>query len=308
MSTTTLAEDETTTAPPVKRSWWRRHSPPYILSALAGAWLVLFFLIPLVSELLVSLMSGNVSDGYTFTWDWSNYRDLFIGSDVPYLTFLVRSLIYGTIATVLTIVIGYPIAYYIAFRVSARWKATLLSLIMVSFLVSYVIRTNMWVFLLGGNGPVLSGLRDLHLVGSDFHILGTPAAVIFGLTYNDLPFMVLPIYVVLERMDTRLFEAAGDLYATKRETFMRTTLPLSRSGIFSGILLVFIDCVGDPVNSQLLGGKTTYMVGQAIQDAFLTNQTYNVAAALSTVLMILLGLILFLYARIVGTDNIEDLV
>ncbi len=157
-------------------------------------------------------------------------------------------------------------------------------------------------------GPVVTTLQAIGLAGKDFHILGTSGAVIFGNAYNDLAFMVLPIYAALERIDPRLGEAANDLYAGKFRAFWHTTLPLSRSGIFAGVLLVFIDCVGDPVNSALLGGTNTYTIGQAIQDAYSGNQQYNVAAALSTVLMVVLGIILFIYARVSGTDDLEDLV
>ena len=293
---------------PVKGRRFARLSVPYFLAIVGSAWMIVLFLIPLISGLLVSLMTGNVEQGYTLTWNFGIYAQLFgPGADVPYALFLGRALLFGVTATLITIVIGYPMAYFIAFRVTPRWKTPLLALVMVSFLVSFIIRTDMWAFLLGGNGPLLSLLHRLGVSG-DFHILGTPAAVIGGLAYNNLPFMVLPIYVALERIDARLFEAASDLYGNPRTVFMKTTLPLSRSGIFSGILLVFIDCVGDPVNAQLLGGKSTYLIGQAIQDTYLTQQEYNVAAALSTVLMIALGIILFAYARIFGTENIEDLV
>jgi spermidine/putrescine transport system permease protein len=283
-------------------------SVPYFLALVGSAWMLVLFLIPLISGLAVSLMTGNVEQGYTLTWNFGIYGELFgPGADVPYALFLGRALLYGATATFITIVVGYPMAYFIAFRVRPRWKTPLLSLVLISFLVSFIIRTDMWAFLLGGQGPVLSLLHRVG-VGADFHILGTPAAVIGGLAYNSLPFMVLPIYVALERIDPRLFEAASDLYGNPRAVFFKTTLPLSRSGIFSGILLVFIDSVGDPVNAQLLGGKSTYLIGQAIQDTYLTQQSYNVAAALSTVLMIALGIILFAYARVFGTDNIEDLV
>jgi spermidine/putrescine transport system permease protein len=279
----------------------------------ASGWLIAFFVIPLVSGLIVSLETGNPDSGYTLTWNWSIYKDLFVGSDVSYITFLLRSLAYGGAATILTILIGYPMAYYIAFRVSPRWKSPLLLLVLLSFLVSFVIRTDMWAFILADDGPLLNWLRNphifhIHFVSKNFHILGTSAAVIGGDAYNDLAFMVLPIYVALERIDPRMMEAAGDLYANKRQVFMRTVLPLSRSGIFAGVLLVLIDTVGDPVNASLLGGTGTYTIGQAIQDAYLTNQQFNVAAALSTVLLIVLGLLLFVYARIAGTENIEDLV
>jgi spermidine/putrescine transport system permease protein len=199
-------------------------------------------------------------------------------------------------------------AYFIAFRVSERWKSSLLLLVLISFFVSFVIRTDMWAFILADQGIVITTLRDLHLVNKNFHILGTGGAVIGGDVYNNLAFMVLPIYVALERIDLRILEAARDLYANTRQVFLRTVLPLSRAGIFAGVLLVFITAVGDPVNSALLGGANTYTIGQAIQDAYLNNQQFNVAAALSTILMLMLGVIMFIYARVFGTENIENLV
>ncbi|MCJ1715157.1 ABC transporter permease [Curtobacterium sp. VKM Ac-2922] len=291
---------------PVRRG--RRRSTPFLLALVGTAYLCVFFVIPLVSGLIVSLMSGNPDDGYTFTWNFGIYSSLFVDPQVPYLTFLLRSLWYGLAATVVTIIVGYPVAYFVAFRVSPRWKNPLLMLVFISFLVSFVIRTDMWAFVLASQGPVVTVLQGIGLAGKDFHILGTGGAVIFGDAYNDLAFMVLPIYAALERIDPRLGEAANDLYAGKARAFWHTTLPLSRSGIFAGVLLVFIDCVGDPVNSALLGGTNTYTIGQAIQDAYSGNQQYNVAAALSTVLMVVLGIILFIYARVSGTDDLEDLV
>jgi spermidine/putrescine transport system permease protein len=291
---------------PVRRG--RRRSTPFLLALVGTAYLCVFFVIPLVSGLVVSLMSGNPDDGYTFTWNWGVYSALFVDPQVPYLTFLVRSLWYGLAATLVTIIVGYPVAYFIAFRVSPRWKNPLLMLVFISFLVSFIIRTDMWAFVLAAQGPVVGTLQALGIAGKDFHILGTSGAVIFGDAYNDLAFMVLPIYAALERIDPRLGEAANDLYAGKFRAFWHTTLPLSRPGIFAGVLLVFIDSVGDPVNSALLGGTNTYTIGQAIQDAYSGNQQYNVAAALSTVLMVVLGIILFIYARVSGTDDLEDLV
>ncbi|WP_083403794.1 ABC transporter permease [Curtobacterium sp. MCBA15_001] len=293
-------------ATPVRRG--RRRSTPFLLALVGTAYLCVFFVIPLVSGLIVSLMSGNPDDGYTFTWNFGIYSSLFVDPQVPYLTFLLRSLWYGLAATLVTIIVGYPVAYFVAFRVSPRWKSPLLMLVFISFLVSFVIRTDMWAFVLASQGPVVAALQGIGLAGKDFHILGTSGAVIFGDAYNDLAFMVLPIYAALERIDPRLGEAANDLYAGRVRAFWHTTLPLSRSGIFAGVLLVFIDCVGDPVNSALLGGTNTYTIGQAIQDAYSGNQQYNVAAALSTVLMVVLGIILFIYARVSGTDDLEDLV
>jgi spermidine/putrescine transport system permease protein len=297
------------TPPSTLRRRIRRNPAPYLLALAGSAWLLILFVIPLISALAVSLMTGNPQEGYTFTWNWGVYGQLFgPEATTPYWLFLGRGIFYGVIATIVTILVGYPMAYFIAFRVRPEWKNALLLLVMLSFLVSFIIRTDMWAFLLSDQGPVLTVLRGAHLVGTDFHILGTDAAVIGGLAYNDLAFMVLPIYVALERIDPRLIEASADLYGKKSATFFHAILPLTRSGIFAGILLVFIDSAGDPVNPALLGGTHTYTIGQAIQDAYLTNQQYNVAAALSTVMMIALGVILFAYARIAGTDNIEDLV
>ena len=300
--------------PPLERKEGRfrrslkRHSTPYLLGLVGIVWLLVLFVIPLISGLAVSLMTGNPQEGYTLTWNWSIYYDVFFNSGVAYGQFLWRALGYAVTATLVTIIVGFPMAYFIAFRVSRRWKNALLLLVTLSFFVSFIIRTDMWAFVLSDQGPVLTVLRDLHLASKDFHILGTGAAVIGGMAYNDLAFMVLPLYVALERIDPRLIEASADLYGNKTNTFTRVILPLTRSGLFAGILLVFIDSAGDPVNASLLGGTHTYVIGQAIQDAYLTNQQYNVAAALSTVLMIVLGIILFAYARLVGTDNIEDLV
>lgn len=299
----------TTVAPSGRlRRWVRRHSVPYVLSLIGGGWMILFFFVPLVSGLIVSLETGNSVYGFTLTWNWAIYKDLFVHSAIPYSTFFYRALLYAAAATLISIVIAYPMAYYIAFKVSARWKSSLLLLVLISFFVSFVIRTDMWSFILSSDGIVLTTLRDLHLVGQNFRILGTPGAVIGGDVYNNLPFMVLPIYAALERVDQRVLEAARDLYANQRQVFLRAVLPLSRAGVFAGVLLVFITTAGDPVNSYLLGGVNTYTIGQAIQDGYLNYQQFNIAAALSTVLMLLLGLIMFGYAMIFGTENIENLV
>jgi spermidine/putrescine transport system permease protein len=304
MSTTTGG------APALARrpNWLRRHSPPYLLSSVGAGWMIVFFLVPLVSALLVSLMTGNPVDGYTLTWNWSIYKEIFVHSPIPYTTFLVRALVYAVIATLACIAIAYPMAYYVAFKVSQRWKSALILMLLLSFFVSFVIRTDMWSFVLSEQGPVLRTLRDMHLVSAHFKILGTPAAVIFGDIYNNLAFMVLPIYVALERIDPRVLEASRDLYANGRQMFFRVVMPLSRAGLFAGILLVLITVAGDPVNATLLGGANTYVIGQAIQDAYLTTQQFNVAAALSTVLMVVLGAIMLIYARVFGTESIENLV
>ncbi|HWD96858.1 MAG TPA: ABC transporter permease [Acidimicrobiales bacterium] len=305
---TTVQTRSASSARNKRPSWLRRHSPPYWLSLIGGGWMLAFFLIPLVSGLIVSLETGNPLQGYNLTWSWSIYKQLFVHSQIPYTTFMLRSLYYGAATTILSIIVAYPMAYYIAFKVKQRWKSPLLFLVLLSFFVSFVIRTDMWSFILSNQGIVITALHKMHLVSKNFHILGTSDAVIGGDVYNNLAFMVLPIYVALERIDGRILEAARDLYSSGRQVFLRVVLPLSRAGIFAGVLLVFITTVGDPVVSSLLGGVGTYTIGQAIQDSYLTNQQFNVAAALSTALMVVLGIIMFIYAKVFGTQNIENLV
>jgi spermidine/putrescine transport system permease protein len=312
MTDTALNTPSTTGAPSATKSrrpgFLRRHSSPYALSLLGGGWMLAFFLVPLGSGLIVSLETGNPITGYHLTWNWAIYKQLFVHSDIPYTTFFLRSLYYGAASTIIAIFIAYPMAYFIAFKVKERWKSPLLFLVLLSFFVSFVIRIDMWSFILSNQGIVITALHNMHLVSKNFHILGTSNAVIGGDVYNNLAFMVLPIYVALERVDARILEAARDLYSSGREVFLRVVLPLSRAGIFAGVLLVFITTVGDPVVSSLLGGVNTYTIGQAIQDSYLTNQQFNVAAALSTALMVVLGIIMFIYARVFGTQNIENLV
>lgn len=303
MTAATVAAPATATRS-VRAGRLRRLATPYLLVLVGLAWLAFFFVVPLVSGLLVSLMTGNPDDGYELTWNWAVYREIFTGA-TPYGTYLVRSLTYGVSATVLALVIAYPVAYYVAFRARPQWRSTLLAFVMITFFVSLIIRTDMWFYLLGGDGPIT---RLLGAVGIHHGIIGTPGAVVGGMVYNDLAYMILPIYVALERIDPRLREASADLYARRVTTFVKVTLPLSRSGVFAGILLVLIDTVGDPVNSSILGGARTWTIGQSIQFAYFTNQQYNIAAALSTVVMVILGLILFAYARVFGTENIEGMI
>ena len=248
--------DTTTLAKPRNRrpSWVRRHSPPYWLSLVGGGWMLAFFLIPLVSGLIVSLETGNPLTGYHLTWNWSIYKQLFVHSDIPYTTFFLRSLYYGAATTVL--VDSHLVPHGVLHRVQSEGSLEESSALsrLLSFFVSFVIRTDMWSFILSNQGIVITALRKLHLVGKNFHILGTSNAVIGGDVYNNLAFMVLPIYVALERIDGRILEAARDLYANGRQVFLKVVLPLSRAGIFAGVLLVFITTVGDPVVSSLLGG------------------------------------------------------
>ena len=272
---------------------------PYLLLAPGIAWLALFFLVPLGFLAYQSLESGSIDFGYAFNWAWANYWDAIHN----YRRQFIRSFEYAGIATVLALVISYPVAYFIAFR-GGRWKNLLLLCIVAPFFVTYLIRTLAWGTILSDNGFVVRTLHDLHLLGSDGRLLATSTAVVAGITYNFLPFMALPLYVSLEQIDSRLIEAAEDLYASKLQAFLRVTLPLSLPGVVAGTLLTFIPAAGDFVNAQLLGGTKQHMIGNVIQAKYLELIDYPAAAAMSFVLMAVILILVLAYARAVGTEQL----
>lgn len=249
--------------------------------------------------LSVSLQEGSLEQGYRITWNVGIYPEVLVRNGTQF----VRSVTYGLITTIATLLIAYPLAYTIAFR-GGRFKNVLLFLVILPFFVSFIIRTLSWKFVLADEGILLGTLKGLGLVGEGFHVLGENVAVLGGLIYNFLPFMTLPLYVALEKMDKSLLDAASDLYSSRVTAFFRVTFPLSLPGLFAGSLLTFIPAVGDFVNAQYLGGPQTTMIGNVIQREFLTNNDYPEAAALSFVLMagILIGVIV--YARLLGTEEL----
>jgi spermidine/putrescine transport system permease protein len=263
------------------------------------AWLALFFLVPMYYLGYTSLSSGDLFTGYSFSWAWDNYRDAF----TLYRGHFIRSLEYAGVATIIAFLISYPLAYWIAFR-GGRWKNLLLLLIIAPFFVTYLIRTLAWKTILADDGVVVSIFRDLHLISSDGRLLATTTAVVAGITYNFLPFMALPIYVSLEQIDHRLIEAAEDLYASRIKAFFKITFPLSLPGVFAGTLLTFIPAAGDFINAQLLGTPKQQMIGNVIQRRFKEVADYPQAAALSFVLMAVILVGIFAYARAVGTERV----
>jgi spermidine/putrescine transport system permease protein len=279
----------------------RKRLAPYLLVLPGGLWLAVFFLVPMFAMVSVSLQTGSLETGFQQSFEWRNYTDMIS----QYHTQLVRSMIYGLVTTVLTIVLAYPMAYWIAFR-GGRHKSTYLFLILLPFFVTFVIRTISWQFLLADNGIVLGNLKSWGLVPQTFHVLATPYAVIGGLTYNFLPFMVLPIYVALERIDGSLLEAASDLFANRREAFLRVVLPLSLPGVFAGVILTFVPAASDYVNAQILGGTGQVMIGNIIETLYLTNSQYPQASALSSILLAALLLGIFVYAKALGTKDVMD--
>jgi spermidine/putrescine transport system permease protein len=285
----------------------RRRLSPYALVLPGWLWLVVFFVVPTITMLSVSTMTGDDLNGFKQTFHWSTYSDAWSS----YHTQIVRSLIYGLVATVLCLLIGYPVAYWIARR-GGRYKSALLFLLLLPFFVSFVIRTQSWEFMLDDNGMVVGLFRTLHLVPvlhalglvqSNGQILQTNTAVVGGLVYNFIPFTILPIYVALERIEPALLEASSDLYGSKAATFRKVVFPLSLPGVFASVLLTFVPVASDYVNATILGGTNTTMIGNIIQTQYFTNLDYPTAAALSFILMAVLLVGIFAYARVLGTQD-----
>ena len=276
-----------------------RWTIPYLFLVPGGLWLLAFFVVPMLVMASVSLQQGSLSSGYAMTFNFGIYPEA-IGRWAPQF---VRSLEYALIVTVLTLLIGYPMAYTIAFRGGGA-KNILLLLVILPFFTSFIIRTLSWKMILADNGFVLGTLKSWHLLDEGFRLIATPIAVLSGLTYNFLPFMVLPLYVALEKIDPRLIDAATDLYASRTQAFLRVTLPLSMAGVFAGSLLTFIPAVGDFINAEILGSPDTTMIGNVIQRLFLNNNDYPQAAALGFVLMAAILVLVGIYARAVGGEEL----
>jgi spermidine/putrescine transport system permease protein len=273
----------------------RHRLVPYFLLGPGTVWLVIFFVVPLVYLARLSLESGVVGN-LEFNWNWSNYSEALSLYDTQF----VRSFVYAGVATLLSLVIAYPLAYAIAFK-AGRWRNVMLFAVVAPFFTTYLIRTIAWETILSDESPVTEILHAIGLAPGG-HVLATSGAVIAGLTYNFLPFMILPIYASLERIDVRLIEAAKDLYSSATQSFLRVTLPLSAPGIIAGTLLTFIPAAGDYVNAQFLGGAGNRMIGNVIQSLYLTQADYPSAAALSFVLMALIMVAVVVYIRFAGSE------
>jgi spermidine/putrescine transport system permease protein len=274
----------------------RRRLVPYFLLGPGVVWLVLFFVVPLYYLGRLSLESGVVG-ALRFDWHWANYEDaLSLYGDQ-----FVRSFVYATVATVLALLLAYPLAYTIAFK-AGRWRNLLLFAVIAPFFTTYLIRTIAWQTILADQSPAVATLQFLGLVSEGGRALATGPAVVAGLTYNFLPFMVLPIYASLERLDAGLIEAAKDLYASSRQAFLRVTLPLSAPGIVAGTLLTFIPASGDYINAQFLGSAGNQMIGNVIQALYLKQTDYPSAAALSFVLMAVILAVVLVYIRFAGSE------
>lgn len=274
---------------------------PYLLSLPALAYLAVFFVVPLWALLRTSLSTntGSVFDPtLSFSWAFSNYSDAFTRYDEQ----IFRSFEYALTATLLALALAYPLAYVIAFK-AGKWKNLLLGLVIVPFFITFIVRTLAWKTIFGDD-TILVGILDSLGLTENGRILSTQWAVIGGLTYNFLPFMILPIYVSIEKIDPRLLEAARDLYSGGFRTFRKVLLPLSLPGVLAGSLLTFIPAAGDFVNAQYLGGTNQSMVGTVIQSQFLVTKDYPLAAALSFVLMLIILVAVLIYTKVLGTEDL----
>ncbi|MFD8812010.1 ABC transporter permease [Streptomyces sp. NPDC059627] len=297
------AAEPETKKPARKRGKWT----PYWLLLPGILWLVVFFALPMIYQGSTSIQTGSLEEGYKVTWHFVTYWDALS----EYWPQFLRSVFYAAAATVLCLLLGYPLAYLIAFR-AGRWRNLIMILVIAPFFTSFLIRTLAWKTILADNGPVVHVLNSLHILSvTDFlgwtagdRVLATPLAVVCGLTYNFLPFMILPLYTSLERIDGRLHEAAGDLYAKPFTTFRKVTFPLSMPGVVSGTLLTFIPAAGDYVNAELLGSTDTRMIGNVIQTQFLRILDYPTAAALSFILMAAILAMVTIYIRRSGTEDL----
>jgi spermidine/putrescine transport system permease protein len=286
---------------PVGADATRRRSWGWLLLVPGMLWLAVFFVFPTIQLFFTSLYdpSGSYEQGYALTWHFGNYLDAVRDT----WNLFARSFAYAGIATVICLMLGYPLAYAIAFK-AGRWRYFMLVLVIAPFFTSFLLRTLAWRTILSDQGPVTSSLQAIGLLADDGRLLATPVAVIAGLVYNFMPFMTLPLYASLDKVDHRLIEAAGDLYASPFTGFRKVTFPLSVPGVVSGTLLTFIPACGDYINAELLGTPKQYMVGNRIQAAFLTEHNYPLAASLSLILMLVVVLMVVVYVRRAGTEEL----
>ena len=273
---------------------------PYLLLLPGMLWLIIFFLSPILTLVSTSTKTPGMGLGeFVQTYRWANYWDALNTMHAQF----IRSFAYAIIATLFALAIAYPLAYAIAFK-SGKWKNVLLVLVVAPFFCSFILRTIAWRQILAQDGAVFKALHFLHLVSADTRLTSSAFAVVTGLGYNFLPFMTLPLYASLERIDPRTLEASGDLYANGFTTFRKVTVPLSMPGVVAGTLLTFIPAAGDFVNAQILGNPGTTMIGNVINAQYLQTTNYPLAATLSFILMLAILALVLVYIRKSGTEEL----
>lgn len=271
-----------------------------LLFAPAILWLVLFIVAPLLIVLVMSLATRGAygSTIYEFTAD--NFLRAF---EPLYLRAYWRTIWIATTTTLFCAVVSYPVAYYLAVRAPERWKRTLLVLTVIPFWTSFLIRTYAWILLLRSEGVINSALMGTGLIATPLRLLYSDFAVLVGQVYGELPFMILPIYVALDRLDRRLLEAAQDLGANRIWTFVKVTLPLSRPGVIAGVVLVFVPSLGAFITPDLLGGAKSVMIGNLIQNQFAQlNQPFGSALSLILTAAVLLLLAIALKSGLKSSE------
>ena len=275
---------------------------PYLLLLPGFAFLFTFFILPIINLAQTSTqtpVAGGDTGEYEQTLAFGNYIQAFVENKEQF----GRSFLYASLATIFALAIAYPLAYAIAFK-SGKFKNILLVLVVAPFFTSFLLRTIAWKQILGEEGFVVPGLRSLNIIGEQTTLTSTSIAVVAGMTYNFLPFMTLPLYASLERIDPRTIEAAGDLYANGITAFRKVTVPLSLPGVVAGTLLTFIPAAGDYVNAAILGSPNTKMIGNVIESRYFKIVDYPTAAALSFTLMAAILILVTLYIRKAGTEEL----
>lgn len=275
---------------------------PYLLLLPGFLFLFTFFILPIANLAQTSTqtpIAGGDTGQYEQTFNFANYLNAFTENKEQF----VRSFVFAVLATVLALAIAYPLAYAIAFK-AGRLKNVLLVLVVAPFFVSFLLRTVAWKQILGEEGFVVPTLRNLGIISQSTTLTSTSFAVVMGMTYNFLPFMTLPLYASLERIDPRTMEASGDLYANGFTTFRKVTLPLSMPGVVAGTLLTFIPAAGDYVNASILGSPNTKMIGNVIESRYFKIVDYPTAAALSFTLMAAILILVTIYIRKAGTEEL----
>ena len=280
----------------------RKIRTPYLLLLPGFAFLFTFFIMPIINLAQTSTQTpvgGGDTGEYEQTLRFSNYLDAFLENKEQF----GRSFVYATIATLLALAIAYPLAYAIALK-GGKLKNFMLILVIAPFFTSFLLRTVAWKQILGEEGFVVPTLRTIGIISDSTTLTSTSFAVVMGMTYNFLPFMTLPLYASIDRIDPRTLEASGDLYANGFTTFRRVTLPLSMPGVVAGTLLTFIPAAGDYVNAHILGSPNTKMIGNVIESRYFKIVDYPTAAALSFSLMAAILILVTVYVRKAGTEEL----
>lgn len=282
----------------------RRKVPDWLAGNLlllpTSIWFLFLLVIPTLLVVAYSLGQRGVIEPIRFSWGslvWSNYKT---ATNPDFLPIFIRSMVYALVSTIACVLLGFPLAYWIA-RFGGRFRNVYLVLVIIPFLTSYLIRTYGWLVILQHNGLLNGALRAIGL-GGNHAFLDTHFAVILGLTYGFLPFMILPLYASIERMDKSLVEASYDLGHGKASTFWRVILPTVSPGLIAGVLLVFIPAVGDFVTPELLGGVHTQMFGNTVYDQFGSGNNWPLGSAMSVLLMLFILLGVFAYLSRVGEE------